>query len=78
MVISLILNMEQENVSKLEYQEEKDLERNAKFISLKEVLYRFFYNIWPSVNRVINFFFYHTVRIIKGSIKIAMEQFHQS
>ena len=70
--------MEQENVSSLENQIDKNLERNAKLIRIKEILYRFFYNIWPSVNRVLSFFFYHIIRIIKGSIKIAMEQFHQS
>lgn len=69
--------MEQENVSNLEYQGEENLERNAKITKIKEVLYRFFYNIWPSVNRVLSFFFYHIMRIIKGSIKIAMEQFKQ-
>jgi hypothetical protein len=67
--------MEQENVSNLEYQGEGNLERNAKITKIKEVLYRFFYNIWPSVNRVLSFFFYHIIRIIKGSVKIAMEQF---
>lgn len=70
-----MVNMEQENVSNLQYQEEKNLERNAKIIKIKENLYKFFYNIWPSVSRVLSFFFYHIIRIIKGSIKIAMEQF---
>lgn len=72
--------MEQtDNVSTYEQSSgEENLERNAKLARIKENLYRFFYNIWPSVNRVLNFFFYHIIRIIKGSIKIAMEQFHRS
>lgn len=70
-----MVNMEQENVSNLQYQGEENLERNAKIARIKEGWYRFFYNIWPSINRVLSFFFYHIIRIIKGSIKIAMEQF---
>lgn len=49
----------------------------AKTDAIKEKLYRFFYNIWPSVNRVLSFFLYHLLRIIKGSVKIALEQFRQ-
>lgn len=40
-----------------------------------ERIYRFFYNIWPGVNRFINMIFYHAFRIIRGFFKIAMEQF---
>ena len=72
--------MEQvDNISTYEQSSgEENLERNAKILKIKEALYRFFYNIWPSVNRVLSFFFYHIIRIIKGSIKIAMEQFRRS
>lgn len=70
--------MEQEENAAIyeQYPGEGNLDRDAKISRIKESLYRFFYNIWPSVNRVLSFFFYHFIRIIKGSIKIAMEQFH--
>ena len=61
-----------------QFQSEQQLQNAYQRQLWKERIYRFFYNIWPSVNRVLSFFFYHIMRIIKGSIKIAMEQFHKS
>lgn len=58
-------------------EEDQQLKRQLFFQIWKERLYKFFYAIWPSVNRVIAFFLYHTLRIIKGSVKTAMEQFHR-
>jgi hypothetical protein len=60
-----------------QYPGEQEAQKNYRMQQLREGIYRFFYAIWPSVNRVLNFFFYHLMRIIRGFFKIAMEQFHQ-
>lgn len=57
------------------YANEQQLQRNQQITSIKDRIYRFFYAIWPSVNRVLSFFFYHLLRIVKGFFKVAMEQF---
>lgn len=54
-------------------QEDQMLKRQAMFQLWKDRIYRFFYNIWPAVNRVLSFFFYHTIRIVKGFFKIAFQ-----
>ena len=54
---------------------EQELQRAQAIQTWKERIYRFFYNIWPGINRVLQFFFYHLLRIIKGFFKIAMEEF---
>ena len=59
------------------YTQDKDALRTYNQQLWKERIYRFFYAIWPSVNRTLSFFFYHLLRIIKGGVKIALEQFHQ-
>ena len=61
----------------MQYPGEQEAQKWHKIQRVKETLYRFFYAIWPSVNRVLSFFFYHLMRITKGFIKIAMEQLHQ-
>ena len=48
--------------------------RSYKFQIWKERVYRFFYNIWPGINRFLSGFFYLLMRIIKGFIKTAMEE----
>lgn len=42
----------------------------------RQRIYRFFYNIWPAIYRILNGFFYLVIKIIKGGVKVAMEQFH--
>lgn len=61
----------------MQYPGEQEAQKTYKMQLLKERTYRFFYAIWPSVNRIINFVFYHLTRIIRGFVKIAMEQLHQ-
>lgn len=58
-----------------QYQEEQNFQRDQKIQNLKDKTYKFFYNIWPSVNRVLSFFLYHILRVVKGFIRIALEQF---
>lgn len=58
-----------------QYQEEQKFQREQKIQNLKDNTYKFFYNIWPAVNRVLSFFLYHILRVVKGSVKIALEQF---
>ncbi len=55
----------------------RSIEGGARRTAMLESLHRFFYNIWPSVNRIITFFVYHFIRIMKGAVKIALEQLHQ-
>lgn len=57
--------------------ESESVTRNARRTAILESLHRFFYNIWPSVNRVLTFFVYHFIRIMKGAVRIALEQLHQ-
>lgn len=52
-----------------------NIERERKIQTIKESVYRFFYNIWPSVQKTINFFVYYIVKTLKASVRIAMEQF---
>ncbi len=55
--------------------EDQQMQRAYTLSLWKDRIYRFFYNIWPSVNRVISFFLYHLLRVIKGFLKVALEQF---
>lgn len=57
--------------------EDQNLQRAQTMQIWKERIYRFFYDIWPSVNRVLSFFLYHILRVVKGFFKIALEQFRQ-
>lgn len=57
-------------------QDEK-LARQYKVQRIKESIYRFFYNIWPSVQSTLTFVFYHTFRIVRGGIRTAIEQLKQ-
>lgn len=59
------------------YTSSQDLQNSQKIQNVKSVIYRFFYNIWPSVNRVLSFFLYHLLRVVKGFFKVALEQFRQ-
>lgn len=50
---------------------------NVFFEKLKNVWQRFVYGmrqIWPWVYRLINFFVYETIKVIKGIVKIALQQ----
>ena len=68
--------MELDNYNGIQTQnEDQNLQRVRLLQTIKEKTYKFFYNIWPSVNRVITFFFYHLMRILKGFFKVAVEQF---
>lgn len=58
-------------------QDENSLKRRAQRQSIFEAIYRFFYKIWPSINNFLNFIFYHTLRVIKGAVKTAIEQLKQ-
>lgn len=69
--------MDPQQQAQYEYPGEYEALRGQKINSIKEAIYKFFYNIWPSVQRVLSFTIYHTIRIIRGSVKIAMEQFKQ-
>lgn len=66
--------MDPNQASTQQYPSDQESDRSYRFQLWKERLYRFFYNIWPSVNRVLTFFFYHLMRVIKGFFKIAMEE----
>lgn len=57
--------------------EDQGLERARVLQVWKERIYRFFYNIWPSVNNFLQGLIYHTFRIIRGGIRIALEQLKQ-
>jgi hypothetical protein len=59
------------------YTNDQELQKSQRINSIKEKIYQFFYAIWPSVNRVLSFFFYHLLRIIKGFFKVALEQFQR-
>lgn len=54
-------------------QEDLDYQRAQVVQTWKDRIFRFFYNIWPSVNRVIAYFFYHIMRVLKGFFKIALQ-----
>ena len=41
----------------------------------KERIYRFFYNIWPALQQILMFVFYHTMRIVRGFFRTALESF---
>ena len=56
-------------------EDDKVIERNYKLQKIYDAIYRFFYNIWPSINKTLNFFFYYLIKILKGFVKIAVEQF---
>lgn len=58
-------------------QDENVLKHQAQKQAIFEGIYRFFYAIWPSVNNFFSFIFYHTLRIIKGAVKTALEQLKQ-
>lgn len=57
--------------------QEKTLQRQYKLQQIKESIYRFFYNIWPSVQSTLAFVFYHTFRIVRGGIRTAIQQLKQ-
>lgn len=57
--------------------EDQKIQREYVISVWKDKIYQFFYNIWPSVNRVLSFFLYHLLRVVKGFFKVAMEQFKQ-
>lgn len=57
-----------------QYEDDATLQRRYKLQQIKESIYRFFYNIWPSVKRFLTMVFYHTFRIIRGGIRTALEQ----
>lgn len=56
-------------------EDEEKYQREYKIQKAKDAVYRFFYNIWPSVSRTLNFFYYYTIKILKAFGRIAMEQF---
>ena len=58
-------------------QDESKLKHQAQRQAIFEGIYRFFYAIWPSVNNFFIFIFYHTLRIIRGAVRTALEQFKQ-
>lgn len=59
----------------LEYPGQQDAQRAYTMQIWKDRIYRLFYNIWPAVYAVIAGVSYHTFRIIRGGVRIAMEQF---
>jgi len=54
-------------------QEDQQLEKSYRLQIWKDRIYRFFYNIWPAVNRTLTGFFYLMFRIIRGFFRSAME-----
>jgi len=65
--------MDPNNTLSFQYPTDQQLQRQQQLQIWKDRIYRFFYNIWPSVNRVITFFFYHFMRIMKGFMRSALE-----
>ncbi len=57
--------------------EDQSIQRQYVIQLWKERIYRFFYNIWPGVNRVLTGFFYLILKIFKSFMRIALESFHQ-
>lgn len=57
----------------IQTQEDLQFQRAQTVQTWKDRIYKFFYNIWPSVNRVLAFFLYHTMRVVKGFFKIAFQ-----
>ncbi|MDO8269318.1 MAG: hypothetical protein Q7T54_01440 [Candidatus Levybacteria bacterium] len=56
-----------------QFQSEQQLQNQYQRQVWKDRIYRFFYNIWPSVNRTLAFVFYHLMRIIRGFFRTALE-----
>ena len=54
-------------------QEEVQLARSYRLQVWKDAIYRFFYNIWPSVYQFLTGFFYLMFGIIRGFFRSAME-----
>lgn len=71
-----LTNIMQDDIlsSSSQYEDDAKLERRAKLRQIKEAIYRFFYNIWPSVKNFLTMVFYHSFRIIRGGIRTALEQ----
>jgi len=65
------------NVSGSQYPSEQETQRNIAIHIWKDRIYRFFYNIWPAVNRVITGIVYLIFKIIRGGVRIALEQFNR-
>lgn len=56
---------------------ESDYTNPGKFEKAKpffSALHYYLVQIWPSVNKTINFFIYHTIRILKVFFKFALQQ----
>ena len=56
-----------------QYPTDQQMQNSYRMQAWRERIYRFFYNIWPSVYNVIAFFSYHAFRIIRGFFRIALE-----
>lgn len=69
--------MNQSQTQESLYTSDQELERTQQINNIKEIIFKLFYALWPSVNRVLSFFFYHILRVIKGFFKVALEQFRQ-
>ena len=54
-------------------QEDINVQRAQQVQGIKDRIYRLFYNIWPSVNSVLAFFFYHIMRILRGFFRLAFQ-----
>ena len=67
--------MEQNQDLGNQYPGEEEAKR-ALFLQIwKERIYRFFYNIWPGVMSLFTGIIYFLFRVIRGGVRIAMEQF---
>lgn len=53
--------------------QKQKLEQEVEIV--KEEGYKFFYDIWPTINRVLNFIFYTILKVSKGFARIVMDQF---
>jgi hypothetical protein len=63
-----------DNQHNLNNSEDNQLQRQYQREVWKERIYRFFYNIWPFFINILNFFFYHTFRILRGAFRTVIEQ----
>lgn len=57
--------------NELEYKDPGNFEKAKPFFT---ALHYYLVQIWPSVNKTLNFFFYHTLRILKAFVKFSLQQ----
>lgn len=54
-----------------EFSGQGKFEKTKPFLS---AVHYYLVQIWPSINKTLNFFFYHTIRILKVFVKFSLQQ----